>query len=59
MLIVEGVREHWQPQPVAVESCHVGFLEQLHFSEMRLANAFAVRDVPYSWKKGRTEQWRR
>ncbi|MFD2717583.1 DUF2071 domain-containing protein [Hymenobacter monticola] len=54
VLIVEGVREHWQPQPVAVESYRVGFLEQLGFSQLHLANAFAVHDIPYSWKKGRT-----
>ena len=59
MLIVEGVREHWQPQPVAVESYHIGFLEKLGFSQLRLANAFTVRNIPYSWKKGRTEQWYR
>lgn len=59
MLIVEGVRQHWEPQPVAVESFHVGFLNQLPFSSMVLANAFAVRDVPYRWKKGRIEQWNR
>ena len=59
MLIVEGVRQHWQPQPVAVEHCRAGFLEQLPFSRLVLANAFAVRDVPYHWKKGRTETWRR
>lgn len=59
MLIVEGVREHWQPQPVAVESHRAGFFEQLGFSELRLANAFAVHNVPYFWKKGRTEQWHR
>jgi hypothetical protein len=57
MLIVEGVRQHWEPQPVAVERCHVGFLEQLNFSRLVLANAFALHDVPYSWKKGRTETW--
>jgi hypothetical protein len=57
MLIVEGVREHWEPQPVAVESCHVGFLANLNFSRLVLANAFSLRDVPYSWKKGRTELW--
>ncbi len=57
VLIVEGVREHWQPQPVAVASYRVGFFEQLGFSQLRLANAFAVRDIPYSWKKGRTETW--
>jgi hypothetical protein len=31
----------------------------LPFSSMELANAFEVREVPYHWKKGRTEQWRR
>ena len=59
VLIVEGVREHWQPQPVAVASYRAGFFEQLGFSHLQLANAFAVRDIPYSWKKGRTEQWTR
>ncbi|GAA4022521.1 DUF2071 domain-containing protein [Hymenobacter glaciei] len=59
MLIVEGVRQHWEPQPVAVASCHVGFLQHLGFSQLLLANAFSLRDVPYYWKKGRTEQWRR
>ncbi len=59
MLIVEGVREHWEPQPVAVASCHVGFLQSMGFSQLVLANAFSLRDVPYYWKKGRTEQWRR
>ncbi|WP_035560324.1 DUF2071 domain-containing protein [Hymenobacter sp. IS2118] len=59
ILIVEGVREHWEPQPVAVASYHVGFLQGLGFSQLVLANAFSLRDVPYYWKKGRTEQWRR
>lgn len=59
MLIVEGVRQHWEPEPAAVESCRVGFFEQLNLSRLVLANAFVVRDVPYRWKKGRTELWRR
>ncbi|MBF9237580.1 DUF2071 domain-containing protein [Hymenobacter sp. BT683] len=59
MLIVEGVRQHWEPQPVAVESSHVGFFTHLKLSSLVLANAFALQDVPYHWKKGRTEQWRR
>lgn len=58
MLIVEGVREQWKPQPVAVASCHVGFLDGLNFSRLVLANAFSLRNVPYSWKKGHTELWR-
>ncbi|GAA4363228.1 hypothetical protein GCM10023185_31780 [Hymenobacter saemangeumensis] len=57
ILIVEGLREHWEPRPVAVESCHVGFFEQLKLSRLVLANAFAVENVPYYWKKGRSEQW--
>lgn len=57
IVIVEGVREHWQPQPVAVTRAHAGFLEQLPISQLTLANAFLLRDVPYHWKKGRTELW--
>jgi len=57
VLIVEGVRQHWEPQPVAIESHHVGFFDQLNFSKLLLANAFALRDVPYHWKKGRLEKW--
>jgi len=57
VIIIEGVREHWQPQPVAVTEQHVGFFEQLPLSKRVLANAFLVRDIPYSWKKGRSETW--
>ena len=59
MLIVEGVRQHWEPQPVAVEGHHVGFFDRLNFSQLVLANAFALHNVPYHWKKGRTERWTR
>ncbi|RZK59334.1 MAG: hypothetical protein EOO59_07750 [Hymenobacter sp.] len=57
VVIIEGVREHWQPEPVAVEQAHVGFLQQLPLSQLLLANAFLLREVPYQWKKGRTELW--
>ncbi|MGI4863217.1 MAG: DUF2071 domain-containing protein [Janthinobacterium lividum] len=57
VVIIEGVREHWQPAPVAVEQAHVGFLQHLPLSQLVLANAFLLRDVPYWWKKGRTELW--
>ena len=60
VLIVEGVREHWTPQPVAVARCEVGFLASLPLSSSPLlANAFVLTDVPYHWKKGRTELWQR
>jgi hypothetical protein len=57
VIIIEGVREHWQPQPVAVTEAQVGFFKQLPFSTRLLANAFLVRDIPYAWKKGRSETW--
>jgi len=57
VIIIEGVREHWQPEPVAVTEAQVGFFEQLPFSKRVLANAFLVRDIPYAWKKGRSETW--
>lgn len=57
VVIIEGVRAHWQPMPVAVEQAHVGFLQRLPLSQLVLANAFLLRDVPYHWKKGRTELW--
>jgi len=57
VVIIEGVRQHWQPEPVAIEQAHVGFLGQLPFSSLVLANAFMVRNVPYHWKKGRAELW--
>ncbi|ALD21253.1 DUF2071 domain-containing protein [Hymenobacter sp. DG25A] len=56
--IVEGVREDWHPQPVQVNQAQVGFIRQLGMSEIHLASAFTMTDIPYSWKKGRTELWR-
>ncbi|NML64861.1 hypothetical protein HHL22_06545 [Hymenobacter sp. RP-2-7] len=57
VLLIEGMREHWQPQPVEVTTAHVGFLKQLPFSQVQLASAFVVENIPYHWQKGRTEQW--
>jgi len=56
VLIIEGVREQWKPAPVHVHDCHIPHLAKLGFSEIRLASAFMVRDIPYHWKKGRFEQ---
>lgn len=56
--IVEGVRQNWTPHPVHVQSHRVGYLGQLQLSHAVLASAFEVREVPYHWKKGRTEQWK-
>jgi len=59
VLIIEGVRENWTPQPVEVVKSAVGFIKTMNFNEAALANAFMVQDIPYSWKKGRVEKWKR
>lgn len=57
VLIIEGVRENWTPKPMNVINYHFPFLKSLTDSEGRLANAFIINNIPYYWKKGRTEQW--
>lgn len=58
VLIIEGVRQHWEPQPVEVRKHSVGFLNDRGLKEAVLANAFLVRAVPYYWKKGRIDVWK-
>jgi Uncharacterized conserved protein (COG2071) len=58
VLIIEGVRENWEPRPVKVDRYRVDFIEQLQLNQVRLANAFVLENIPYYWKKGRTELWR-
>lgn len=57
VLIIEGIRNNWTPQPVAVLAARVGFLQQPVFREAILANAFLTAQIPYTWAKGRTELW--
>ncbi|MCU0437979.1 MAG: DUF2071 domain-containing protein [Raineya sp.] len=57
VLIIEGVREDWHPQPIKVEDASFKFLEKFNFSEIHLANAFIIKNIPYYWKKGRIEVW--
>ncbi len=57
VIIVEGVRENWKPQPVAVTAASVGFLDEPAFANARLASAFWVQDIPYRWRKGTIETW--
>ena len=58
VLIIEGVRESWTPQPVTVVNHRVGFIESLQIKNKVLANAFLVQNIPYYWKKGKTELWK-
>jgi hypothetical protein len=57
VLIVEGVREDWEPRPVAVTNMQISFPEMLQNKGLQLANAFVVENIPYSWKKGKLDPW--
>jgi uncharacterized protein YqjF (DUF2071 family) len=52
---IRAVRQHWSPEPVAVEVWRNTFLEREPFRNGApvLANAFYVHDVPYAWERGR------
>jgi hypothetical protein len=58
VLVIEGVRGDWKPALVKVVDQHFSFVEQLGFSETRLANAFIIKNIPYYWKKGKIEKWK-
>jgi hypothetical protein len=57
VLIIEGVREHWQPTPIKVIRHHISFLDFLQLKNVQLANAFVIQNIPYHWKKGKIEKW--
>ncbi len=57
VLIIEGVRQKWNPEPVKVESYDFDFLNNLKLQHIVLANAFEIRNIPYYWKKGKVEKW--
>jgi uncharacterized protein YqjF (DUF2071 family) len=57
VLIIEGVRENWKPAAVNVIDYRFSFLDQLKLADVRLANAFIIRNIPYYWKKGKIERW--
>ncbi len=54
IVIIEGVRQLWKPQPVHVQVSQNTFFNHAPFGSDRpvLANAFYVRNVPYLWKRG-------
>lgn len=54
MIIIEGVRKQWDPQPIAVRVLRNTFLEQDPFRQVEpvLANAFHLAGVPYLWRRG-------
>jgi hypothetical protein len=52
MIRVEGVRQRWNPRPVAVTVRRNAFLEPFRQAGPLLASAFYLHDVPYRWKPG-------
>ena len=58
VLIIEGVRENWKPMPVKVIEHNFSFIDRMKLDDVRLANAFVIRNIPYYWKKGKIEQWK-
>lgn len=58
VLIIEGLRKNWTPKPLQVFDYHFAFLETLPIEKPILANAFIMHNIPYTWKKGRTEIWK-
>lgn len=57
VLIIEGTRKNWLPQPVEIIKADVGFINEKKFNNAILANAFLVESIPYHWKKGRMDKW--
>ena len=57
ILIIEGVRENWEPKPIKVLDFDITFLKSLNLETLRLANAFIIQDIPYWWEKGKIEKW--
>jgi uncharacterized protein YqjF (DUF2071 family) len=58
VLIIEGVRQNWKPEPVKVIDYNFDFLGGQNINNIALANAFEIRNIPYHWKKGKIEKWR-
>ena len=58
VLIIEGVRQNWTPNPVKVLDYHFDFLNSLKLESPVLANAFIIKNIPYYWKKGKKEVWK-
>lgn len=57
VLIIQGVRQNWKPEPIRLLDYHFEFLDNLKLKKVVLANAFVINNIPYYWKKGKKEIW--
>ena len=55
VIIVEGVRQNWQPRPVTVVGAKLDWLAAAGLPGAQLASAFVVQNIPYLWRRGRRE----
>ena len=53
IVVIEGVRRDWNPQPINVEVRQNTFFDQVPFKQTSpiLANAFHLENIPYLWKR--------
>lgn len=58
VLIIQGMRGNWNPNPVRVLEYKFSFIDKMRLHDIKLANAFIIKDIPYYWKKGKIEKWR-
>jgi len=57
VLIIQGVRSNWKPKAIEVKDSHFDFISKLGSTDVKLANAFEITNIPYWWKKGIKEKW--
>ncbi|XRE43915.1 hypothetical protein ACIVBQ_002119 [Tenacibaculum discolor] len=58
VLIIEGVRNNWKPKPIEIVDYNFSFIKDLGLKNVRVANSFIIKNVPYYWKKGKIELWK-
>ncbi|WGH75280.1 DUF2071 domain-containing protein [Tenacibaculum tangerinum] len=59
LLIIEGVRNNWKPMPIKIVDYNFSFIKDLGLTNVRVANSFSIKNVPYYWKKGKIELWKK
>jgi len=59
VLIIEGVRQNWKPKPIEILGYNFSFINKLNFKNSVLANPFVIENIPYYWKKGKIEKWKK
>lgn len=58
VLIIQGIRQNWKPKPINIKSHQIGFLKSIQVEDAILASTFIIEEIPYNWKKGKTDIWK-